>query len=200
MSTAAALVAAAGPAAPALRPVITGPTDTAVAREDQRTLRGKLFQILWHADPLTGVNRALHSVDCHPTEPVFALCSIDKEFSLWRLKPTPTTSGTPGATSTLATPAIAPASGVRTDVARHADVEVEHIAKVEGHDASVNVVRFSPNGEGDVCCTPRVGSAPRRRRAVLAALMRVARLRTRSPTNLFRLSQASASRRLATVR
>ena len=125
-----------------MEPATSGaaPTTTARIAGDPRTLRGKLLQLSFHPDTVTGMNLALNSIDCHPTEPLFAVCSIDKRFSLWRIKAPgeAVKANAPGSTSGESAAGVPPR--------QPADIEVEYLFHVEAHDAGVNTVRFSPNG------------------------------------------------------
>jgi hypothetical protein len=116
------------------------PGAAAPVTDDTRTVLGRLFQLAWHPDDVTGRNAPLYSIDAHPSLPIIAVCSADRTFSLWRYKagsPPSSTAGGAGA-APIATP-----HGL---VTRVPEVDVEFMYRVDGHEAPVNALRFSPNG------------------------------------------------------
>jgi WD40 repeat protein len=99
-------------------------------------VKARLFQIAWHAkegnknDPILGL-------DFHPTLPLLATAGADCEVKLWRVRD-------PAA----AAPAMAAVSASTADPQdRTPEASVEFLFSILAHSATVNAVRFSPNGE-----------------------------------------------------
>lgn len=83
-------------------------------------MKVETLQITWHSRE-GSKNEPLLSVDMHPTLPILATAGADWEVKLWRIHESPAESET--------------------------KVNIEYICTLTGHQKTVNVLRFSPNGE-----------------------------------------------------
>lgn len=83
-------------------------------------MKAETLQITWHSKE-GSKNEPLLSVDVHPTLPILATAGADWEVKLWKIHE------------------------VSTDT--ETNVSIEYICTLTGHQKTVNVLRFSPNGE-----------------------------------------------------
>ena len=99
-------------------------------------MKAKLFQIAWHAKE-GGKNLPILSLDAHPTLPLLATAGGDSEVHFWRFRD--------AAFNTKPDSVVSVANG-STTAASAAEKPIEFSFTMVQHQATVNVVRFSPNG------------------------------------------------------
>ena len=93
-------------------------------------MKTKTLQITWHAKQGQR-NDPILSLAFHPTLNILATAGADNDIKLWRLHE----------------PGSLPAGGAPATSAALAAGGVEFLCALVAHQKTVNVVRFSPNGE-----------------------------------------------------
>jgi WD40 repeat protein len=104
-------------------------------------MRCKTLQITWHTRGTK--NDPILSIDFHPTLPLLATAGADNEVKLWRLL----TGDAVPAASAAGGGSGGAAGGAAAAGAVKQGAVVQFIATLEGHEMSVNAVRWAPNGK-----------------------------------------------------
>lgn len=114
-------------------------------------MKAKLFQIVWHAKADEEKVQPILSLDAHPVHDILATAGADAEVRFWAVtgasagsKAAPAGAGAASSSSSSASAAAAPAAAGAKAAGFGRDVRF--LFTSTAHTATVNAVRFSPNG------------------------------------------------------